>query len=95
MDTSKAEEFKVRNKAAKREHDQKHDDTSHSTCGDHSRNYYIPESEMSFVDKTINSKICNAFFFKQNLVTILERAHQATTSISSKATQRGMELDSD
>ena len=97
VDSNKAEEFKVRNKAAKAEHDKKHDhghEEGHS-CGDHARKYYISEEHMSYVDKTINSKISTDAFFRKNLVTIITRAREATCSIQQRAKQRGMELEDD
>ena len=84
VDSTKAEEFKVRNKAAKREHDKLHDH-NHSSCADHTRKYFIAEADMSFVDKTINAKVTSAAFFKKNLVEMLTRAKEACTSIASKA----------
>lgn len=109
MDPAKAEEFKVRNKKAKQEnqhshnhgHDHGHhhhdhdDDHNHGSCGEHANKYYIAESEMSFVDKTINAKISTDAFFRKNLVVILERAHQAVQSIAVKAKERGMTLEAD
>lgn len=96
VDANKAEEFKVRNKAAKAEHDKNHDHSgAHSSCGDHTRKYYIDEADMSFVDKTINAKLSTDAFFKKHLVTILTRAHGAGISISTKAKLRGMTLDAD
>ena len=87
VDSNKAEEFKSRNKAAKAEHDKKHDhghEEGHS-CGDHARKYYISEEHMSYVDKTINSKISTDAFFRKNLVTIIMRAREATCSIQQRA----------
>ena len=66
VDATKAEEFKKRNTAAKMEHDKKHDhgDDAHGCCGDLTKQYYIPESKMSFVDKAINARVSSAAFFK-------------------------------
>jgi len=50
---------------------------------------------MSFVDKTINSKISTDAFFRKHLASILERALQACKSISDKAKERGMTLEPD
>lgn len=100
VDATKAEEFKKRNKAAMAEHLKSHDhdtndeDHSHS-CGDVTKKYYIPEEHMSFVDKTINSKVSSNAFFKQRLAMILQRAHDATTTIQGKAKARGMVLEAD
>ena len=78
VDATKAEEFKKRNTAAKIEHDKKHDhDESHGCCGEVTKQYYIPEEHMSFVDKAINVRVSTNAFFKNRLKMILERAHTA------------------
>ena len=77
VDSTKAEEFKKRNTAAKMEHDKNHpshSDEQHS-CGDITKKYYIPDEHMSFVDKAINSKVSSTNFFKARLPLILERAN--------------------
>ena len=99
VDSTKAEEFKKRNTAAKIEHDKNHphhgdSEQSHS-CGDITRQYYIPEEHMSSVDKAINSRVSSSNFFKMRLTSILERANQACNSITTKARQRGMILEGD
>jgi len=48
---------------------------------------------MSFVDKTINSRVSSVNFFKSRLPVILEKAHQATASIAARAKERGMVID--
>ena len=48
---------------------------------------------MSTVDRTINAKIKQESFFRENLVKILERTNQAITSIEKQAKARGMEMD--
>ena len=48
---------------------------------------------MSTVDKTINAKIKQESFFRENLVKIIERTNQAITSIEKRAKERGMEME--
>lgn len=78
VDSTKAEEFKKRNTAAKMEHDKNHpshDGDEQHSCGDITKKYYIPHEHMSFVDKAINSKVSSTNFFKARLPLILERAN--------------------
>ena len=95
VDASKAEEFRQKNRAAKIEHDKHHDHHGENaggghSCGDLNTRYYIPEEEMSYVDKVINSRVSQKGFIKQNLTLILKRANDATNSIMAKARQRGI-----
>ena len=50
---------------------------------------------MSSVDRAIKARIISETFFKQRLELILQRAHQASHSIATKARERGMLLDDD
>lgn len=98
VDPAKAESFKQRNKAAKIDHEREHDchdiSSGHS-CGDVTKAYYLSESQMSSVDRAIKARIISETFFKQRLELILQRAHQASHSIATKARERGMLLDDD
>lgn len=48
---------------------------------------------MSTVDKTINAKIKQESFFRNNLIKILERTNQAVASIAKQAKAKGMEME--
>lgn len=99
VDSSRAEEFKKRNTAAKIEHDKRHEHEHHDegahSCADITRQYYIPEEHMSSVDKAINARVSTATFFKQRIRLILERANTACKSILARAKERGMVIESD
>ena len=83
VDPTKAAEFKVKNAQAAAEYEKKHGSHGHDHGHSHSGGgccgatnaYFIPESEMSAVDKTINSKVKSEIFFRDNLVKILERTN--------------------
>ena len=82
VDPAKSAEFKAKNAKAAAEHAEKHkhDDHGHShdeavgCCGTVNK-YHFSEKEMSSVDRTINAKIKQESFFRENLVKILERTN--------------------
>ena len=94
VDPAKAQEFKKKNTIAAAEHAKAHGHHGHGggCCGEVNA-YHYPESEMSTVDKAINSKVKSDMFFRDNLVKILERTNQAVTAITKRAKEKGMEVD--
>ena len=68
-----------------RKHEHEHGEGEPHSCGDVTKQYYIAEADMSFVDKAINARVASAAFFKKRLKTILERANSACKSIMTKA----------
>jgi len=67
VDPAKAESFKQINKAAKNDHDRDHgghQESSGHACGDITKTYYLPEDQMSSVDKAIKARVTSTGFFK-------------------------------
>ena len=96
VDPAKAAEFKAKNAKAAANHQahgHHHHDHSGGGCCGPTQAFFIPESEMSTVEKTINSKVKSDIFFRENLVKILERTNQAVSSIERRAKEKDLPID--